>query len=522
MTPEVHRFDAFISYSHADESAARRIQNFLEHYKLPTDIAPGRRRLRVFRDATDIRTGALSEELNAALDASRSLVVCCSPGVLNSTWVSQEIDRFLDHDGTRPIVPVLLQGEAASSIPERLKPFNHRFADLRSAWIAGWLKPKARDELIRALATISGSELRRLIPWEKRRRRRAMIYCAAVLSIVALTIALFPIESARKLDQPQAIGADQTIEYCDVVGDRLVLGARQKIKKQNAENTNDVQYVMLYDDALNPANKGTYLDRTVYVARNRLIHASQLRSAQRIIEKTDRARLYEQARRMAEEKYDFAPDDKLRFEGVWAAEPRPGLSILLYRIKPSPLEGADGPAAGNSIVAVSENGNPWRLMSVDGLYPPKIGDTSISPRGAALMDGLPIVASGKSIFIGMSIRNDGGLGGLWRWDGAGSNWELQKIPRSVYSMIADPRKPGRVLLSTAPAPWESDARKGEIVARFFERANESSDWREIQLLPVDSKAQVQLCGFRSDGTLYLRHQQALHALGTQRLYQRQL
>ena len=37
---------------------------------------------------------------------------------------------------------------------------------------------------------------------------------------------------------------------------------------------------------------------------------------------------------------------------------------------------------------------------------------------------------------------------------------------------------------------------------------------------VDSKAEVQLCGFRSDGTLYLRDQQALFALASQRLYQR--
>ena len=121
----------------------------------------------------------------------------------------------------------------------------------------------------------------------------------------------------------------------------------------------------------------------------------------------------------------------------------------------------------------------------------------------------------------MSIRKDGGLGGLWRWNGSGTRWELQtSIPRSVYSMIADPQKPGRILLSTAPGRWESAARKGEMPTRFFERTNQQSEWREIQLMPVDSRAEVQLCGFASDGTLYVRNQQALFALGSERLYQR--
>ena len=52
-------YDAFISYSHDDKAAARRIHDFLERYKLPREVLPGRTRLRIYRDATDIRAGTL-------------------------------------------------------------------------------------------------------------------------------------------------------------------------------------------------------------------------------------------------------------------------------------------------------------------------------------------------------------------------------------------------------------------------------------------------------------------------------
>ncbi len=482
-------------------------------------MSPERRSLRVFRDDTDIRTGALSEELNGALDTSRSLVVCCSPSVLKSEWVAKEIDRFLDHDGNRPVIPVLLQGDAGSSIPERLTPFNHRFADLRSAWLLGRLKPKARDELIRALATISGVELRQLISWDKRRQRRVFFSSAAGVSVVAVAVSLWPVETRRKLDQPKQIAADDAIEYCDVSGERLILAARQKIKKQNQENVADVEYTMLYEDALNSKSKGKYLDQSDYTVPNRLVHAGRLRSARKILEETDRAMVARQARKLAQDKYPYSQEEKDAFRGVWAAEPRPGLRIVLYAVKASSLEAGDGPAAGNAVVVIAEKDRPLRFTTVDGLYPPEVEDSSISTRGAVLMNGLSILASGSDILIGMAIRKNGGLGGLWRWNGSATSWERQKkVPRSVYSMIADPRQPGRVLLSTAPGSWESDARRGEMPTLFFERPNQQSDWREFQLLAVDSKAEVQLCGFAKDGSLYVRNHQALFAIGSRPLY----
>jgi hypothetical protein len=524
MASNTPRYDAFISYSHDDEIAARRIQRFLESYKLPRGIALAENRLRVFRDATDIRTGSLSEELNAALDASRALIVCCSPAAAKSHWVSQEIDQFLGHDPARPIAPLLLEGDPGSSIPERLKPLEHRFADLRSAWFARRLKSKGRDELIRAVATITGADLRQLIPWEKRRRRRLAVSWAAAVLILAVSVGLIPVERAGKLNRPSQIGDDQTIEYCDVVDDRLVLAARQKINKQNAETTNEVQYVKLYGDALNPAVAGEYVDLSDYVARTRLLYLLKFPGARKATRGLDVAAIRNSARTLAEGKYRV-DGEPIVFQGPWAAEPRPGLKTVLYSIKPAKGKGADGPPPGHSAIVVSDNAGPSQPMPIDGLYPPEVSDKSISARGASLPDGLPIVASGKDVFVGMRIRNNGGAGGLWRWNGTDASWELQKkLPRSIHSIIVDPQRPGRVLVSTSPGEWEGGAGKSRVAAQFFEGPDQRSEWREIQFqIPqLDSSQGVQLCGFRTDGTLYLLNNQALFAVGTERFYRRWL
>lgn len=74
---------AFISYNHKDVKHAKWLQNKLESYKLPTEIHnefDDSRFIRpVFRDQTDLNTGVLSNVLRDQLEASRYLIVICSP-----------------------------------------------------------------------------------------------------------------------------------------------------------------------------------------------------------------------------------------------------------------------------------------------------------------------------------------------------------------------------------------------------------------------------------------------------------
>ena len=72
----------------------------LENYRIPTDlvgrataVGPVPRTLRpIFRDRDDFSAGpSLTEQTRAALEASRFLIVVCSPNALSSTYVNEEI-----------------------------------------------------------------------------------------------------------------------------------------------------------------------------------------------------------------------------------------------------------------------------------------------------------------------------------------------------------------------------------------------------------------------------------------------
>ena len=143
-------YDAFISYSHTDQRGAARLQVFLESYAIPGSTGVGRRRLRVFRDKTDIRAGSLRGEILDALAGSASLLVCCSPEAAGSAWVQHEINAFQDSGEERPIILVMLAGNRETSIPEPLRSRDDLYIDLRKGWSLGLLRPAARLELVRA------------------------------------------------------------------------------------------------------------------------------------------------------------------------------------------------------------------------------------------------------------------------------------------------------------------------------------------------------------------------------------
>ena len=81
-------FDAFISYSHRDMKWGRWLQRRLESYSVPraaSDARPEGGKLRVFRDQTDLAGVELQSTLRRELDASKHLIVICSPASAAST-----------------------------------------------------------------------------------------------------------------------------------------------------------------------------------------------------------------------------------------------------------------------------------------------------------------------------------------------------------------------------------------------------------------------------------------------------
>jgi tetratricopeptide (TPR) repeat protein len=113
------KYRAFLSYSHADTSAARWLHWRLESFplrglagrktalgKVPKSLRP------LFRGRDDFSAGqTLNDQTIAALDASAALIVLCSPASARSSHVNEEIRLFKQRLPERPVVPVVVGGK---------------------------------------------------------------------------------------------------------------------------------------------------------------------------------------------------------------------------------------------------------------------------------------------------------------------------------------------------------------------------------------------------------------------------
>jgi hypothetical protein len=171
-------YDAFLSYSHADEKQAKRIHRFLELYRLKAL----KRRVRIYFDRTDMRGGLLPAELRAALQKSECLIVCASPAADKSRWIPQEISAFREAHGDERIAVILLAGQTGASHPS-LNGLDCRIHDLRQGWWFGLLRPSARLELQRLLAFITDVSLRRI---RNSYRWRTVVHSMLILATFAL------------------------------------------------------------------------------------------------------------------------------------------------------------------------------------------------------------------------------------------------------------------------------------------------------------------------------------------------
>lgn len=115
----------FISYNHEDVKWAKWLQRKLEWYRLPTEARnefSGSGYIRpVFRDRDTLTAGVLNDELRSHLEASKYLVVICSPHSAQSQWVSDEVKAFIKMGRLDRIAPFIIEGS----------PKNYDVADFR-------------------------------------------------------------------------------------------------------------------------------------------------------------------------------------------------------------------------------------------------------------------------------------------------------------------------------------------------------------------------------------------------------
>ncbi|MHC5012351.1 MAG: TIR domain-containing protein, partial [Planctomycetota bacterium] len=200
-----YRYWAFISYSSKDGAVARKLHRRLETYRIPRGLAgrPGRdgpvpRRLfPVFRDREELPLSSdLGASIEHALEASRYLVVICSPDAASSRWVNEEVRFFKSLGREDRVLAIILRGrpnasdDPAGADEECFPPaLRHRLDEQgrltaeRTEPVGGDLRPGGDGwtrALLKAVAGATGMGFDAFVRRDRRRRRRRRAVLAAV------------------------------------------------------------------------------------------------------------------------------------------------------------------------------------------------------------------------------------------------------------------------------------------------------------------------------------------------------
>jgi tetratricopeptide (TPR) repeat protein len=213
------RYAAFISYSHADERDAVRLQRWLESYRLPGNLAranqvgPASKRIgAIFRDRADLAAAtSLTDAIRAAIAQSAALVVLCSPEAAVSPWVDAEIRLFRNMHPAAPILAVVVHGEPQDVMPAALTE------DGREPLAADARKDADGEKLARLkiAAALAGVPLDSLIQRDAQRRLTRVMAITALGSIALLVMSAmtaFAI-NARNEARAQRQQAEGLVDY---------------------------------------------------------------------------------------------------------------------------------------------------------------------------------------------------------------------------------------------------------------------------------------------------------------------
>ena len=210
MEEQQYKYFAFISYNSHDQKWGKKLQRKLEHYQMPATLCSqhGWNRVPikpVFFAPTDIQPGGLGEELQQRLQASRNLIVICSPHSAKSEWVGKEIEYFHQLGRTKNIHFFIIDGIPHSNDPDS-ECFNPVVNQLGLPEILGaniheriyrlpWLnRERAYVQLISKLLGVEFDTI-----WKRHRRLLVQKVLTWVLGILAV---LFALAYTWKANQP--------------------------------------------------------------------------------------------------------------------------------------------------------------------------------------------------------------------------------------------------------------------------------------------------------------------------------
>jgi YD repeat-containing protein len=213
-----YRYWAFISYSSANASVAKRLHGALEMYRLPRSFVGSlrggeslpRRLFPVFRDRDELPLSAdLGGSIQDALAASRYLVVLCSPHAARSRWVNEEVRFFKSLGRADRILAIIVSGEpnaveksfgeSSECFPPALRYAvlpDGSVSDRPAEPIAGDLRPGGdgwHAVLLKTVAGVTGLGFDALAQRDRARRRRRQIV-ATIMSLLLLAGGLLTVD----------------------------------------------------------------------------------------------------------------------------------------------------------------------------------------------------------------------------------------------------------------------------------------------------------------------------------------
>jgi len=219
------RYWAFISYSHKDASFGRRLHRRLEGYAIPWRLVgqqaasgPVPKKLTpIFRDRDELSAAHdLTAEVRAALKASRSLIVICSPAAAASPWVAREVEVFRELHPDRLVLAAIRDGEPSDCFPGLLRHagpdgalVEPLAADFRSD------RDGERLGLLKLVAGVLGINLDALIQRDAHRRmqRVTAITAGALAAMLAMAVLTVFAINARHEAERQRGQAEGLVEY---------------------------------------------------------------------------------------------------------------------------------------------------------------------------------------------------------------------------------------------------------------------------------------------------------------------
>jgi endonuclease/exonuclease/phosphatase family metal-dependent hydrolase len=141
-------YSAFLSYSRKDDVIGAKIEKDLQQYRIPRKYRPdaGKGRFNIFRDVHDAELGEYNEVIDKALQASKFLIILCSPSARDSEYVTNEIKNFVEHHEKDCVIPVLVDGrpnkEVKPNDPDQNQAFPNILYEYFEEPIAADFRPK--------------------------------------------------------------------------------------------------------------------------------------------------------------------------------------------------------------------------------------------------------------------------------------------------------------------------------------------------------------------------------------------